>query len=644
MLASVLVAAAGPTPAEAQTRYNSVDRLYCAYFLRVPDEAGRQFWMEQAAGDWSMERIAHFFATSDEFVSTYGQQVTTGDFVRLIYRNLFNRVPDAPGFEFWTSQIDAGAFDRGSVMLYFSDSPEFRGRVEEVGCGNTGPRTTTPNPTPKPTINPAVANELASYADWTTPVHVDSDDRSGVLSSGTIVVDGRRIERQCEPVGIAPMSPVFREFPVNAFAGTALPGLIVEGAGVEDGDLRVVPLARQPFNLVASVDSTNNVQFVSNPQTSGIQTAVTALKRDADVRLSADGVDVVSNDITFNSQTAYSFEQTALNLGVSLRYKKLLSEASLDASFSHTRTEQRHSISVQLVQPMFTIRMERDQLEDAADYFDASVTASQVDSLVDAGRLGPDNPPLVIDSVTYGRILMFTMTSSAVSDASELSAIIEGTHKGIDGQATLTTEQLEILSKSEINVLSLGGGAEQARAAIVNNNLSSYFGPSNTTTAAPLTMTMRTLDDKLVDVQDEVTLKRIVCNDTDRPHEFQVIVSNIDNGSVTVTSEKGGQIGNVVNENTDAGGVNNLVEIIPANHLNAGWNKITFSFTATAGGCSNIFDHEEFNASIRMRPNAGSGAWQNRIGKITFDENECGTRSFDRWVNTTTGAVSASKP
>ena len=102
----------------------SIVRLYKAYFDRNPDLPGFDFWAARlASGQGTLEEVSQFFASSPEFQSTYGS-LNDADFVRLVYRNVLGRDPDAGGFAFWTAQLAAG-LDRGTMMTNFSESPEY---------------------------------------------------------------------------------------------------------------------------------------------------------------------------------------------------------------------------------------------------------------------------------------------------------------------------------------------------------------------------------------------------------------------------------------------------------------------------------------------------------------------------------------
>ncbi len=101
-----------------------VGRLYAAYFRRASDEAGLAYWVGRMSEGAALADVSTFFASSAEFKATYGQ-LGNRDFVRLVYRNVMNREPDAAGYQYWVGQLDRG-LPRGSLMIGFSESAEFR--------------------------------------------------------------------------------------------------------------------------------------------------------------------------------------------------------------------------------------------------------------------------------------------------------------------------------------------------------------------------------------------------------------------------------------------------------------------------------------------------------------------------------------
>lgn len=113
----------------AASDYQSADamvlRLYRAFFDREPDLGGAKFWLQAFRDGWTLDRIATFFSTSDEFVRTYGQLDDDG-FIDVIYANVLDRSPDIGGRAFWLDQLRDG-MQRSRLVLLFSDSPEFIG-------------------------------------------------------------------------------------------------------------------------------------------------------------------------------------------------------------------------------------------------------------------------------------------------------------------------------------------------------------------------------------------------------------------------------------------------------------------------------------------------------------------------------------
>ena len=111
-----------------------VFRLYWAFFLRPPDPGGALYWIEQRDNCLGLDAIADFFATSDEFVSRYGQ-LNDQAFVELIYHNVLDRPGDAEGLAYWTYLLTRGELTRGGVVLNVSLSAEFTGRYSYPSDG-----------------------------------------------------------------------------------------------------------------------------------------------------------------------------------------------------------------------------------------------------------------------------------------------------------------------------------------------------------------------------------------------------------------------------------------------------------------------------------------------------------------------------
>ena len=97
-------------------------RLYVAYFRRMPDLGGLDYWTGKLQGGMKLDAVSAKFAASSEFKTKYGNTTNT-QFVQLVYGNVFDRQPDATGLAYWVKKLDQG-MSRGTVLTNFSESSE----------------------------------------------------------------------------------------------------------------------------------------------------------------------------------------------------------------------------------------------------------------------------------------------------------------------------------------------------------------------------------------------------------------------------------------------------------------------------------------------------------------------------------------
>lgn len=386
--------------------------------------------------------------------------------------------------------------------------------------------TTLPSPDPDPGVDPgadpAVGQLLASFGPWTArELPPFADDRT--LEPDTFTTPDRVVV-SCDPAlesrTFAP-GP-FTDFAAFPFAGDKLPGLIVEGARIEDGDLRVLPLPRAPLPLVVDLASEAPTVLVDDPSPSSLQNAVSDLMRAADARVS--GLSVVPANVRFVQREVSSYEEAILSMGVSLRYDGPSLQAAFSSDFEQQRGVEKHSVMVRLLQPMFTIRVDKSQVFGPGDYFSSAATTGQIEDLTGQGRLGTDNPPVLIDEVTYGRVVYVTVTSNRVTSAEELKVAVSGAYNGFSGDAAVETRNQEIIDTAEIRVEAFGGNDDVALAALESGRIQDFMESVDTSTAAPLSMVLRTLDGTMLEVTDEATITDIGCTRQNQPNEIQMQV------------------------------------------------------------------------------------------------------------------------
>jgi len=94
---------------------DNVAQLYVAYFDRAPEQAGLHYWVDESR--LSLEDIAKSFFDQEETKKMYPSKLTTDEFIKAVYRNLFNREPDRKGLEYWRDEIDIGNISRDVFIL-----------------------------------------------------------------------------------------------------------------------------------------------------------------------------------------------------------------------------------------------------------------------------------------------------------------------------------------------------------------------------------------------------------------------------------------------------------------------------------------------------------------------------------------------
>jgi hypothetical protein len=95
------------TPTVAQQQ--AIANLYIALFNRAPDADGFNFWTQALANGASLDTIARNFVTTPESRAVYPESQTAEQFVSAYYSNVLGRPIDANGLAFWTKLLqDSG--------------------------------------------------------------------------------------------------------------------------------------------------------------------------------------------------------------------------------------------------------------------------------------------------------------------------------------------------------------------------------------------------------------------------------------------------------------------------------------------------------------------------------------------------------
>lgn len=419
------------------------------------------------------------------------------------------------------------------------------------------------------------------------------------------------------------------------------PGALIQGKSHKDGQgsLLGIPIAERTAIEVSIPSLANNDNFrtVETPSQAEVAQAIGSMIGGA----TESGLSTPSS-IAFEMSDYHSESQFALEAGISGRYLKFEASATGSVNLDASKT----TITAQFYQKMYEVVVAPPQTPDA--FFSADFTAEKLQQQVDLGRIGPDNLPVYVSNVVYGRMMMFSLTSTA--SASDIRATMQAAYDGLagGGSASLSVKQKKILEQSEIRVTSLGGEADATISVIRSGNWADYFTDNvPLSSAAPLSYTFRNLGDGSIASVSESTNYNIKSCDakaaTPGTFDFQDVQSLSLPISVPATA---------LMADIDGNGAEDLVW----NHVSAGSNETVVGFSNGDGTFSmaSATSHSVMPADgwsqyvVRVGDFNNDGrddlAW-GRVnttnttyiglsnGDGTFEEMPVFTRGADRWGN-----------
>ncbi len=284
--------------------------------------------------------------------------------------------------------------------------------------------------------------------------------------------------------------------------GVLYAGALIQGKNHANGSGSIQPLSiaqRAPVRVsIPELPTGDNFRLIVPNQAT-----VAAAKGEMIGNAMADGLATPSS-IDFKVANFHSEQQWGLDARVSGRYLKFRASAS----GSYEETAATTTIAAQFYQKMFTVVVEAPQ--SPGSFFSDDFTPALLQDQIDLGRIGPDNIPVYVASVVYGRMMMFSMTSTA--SAEEMEGTITAAYNGIEGDinASLTARQRNILVNSQMSITSIGGPAQATIDAIKSGNWKDYFTEECLLSeAVPISYTLRNLGDDSIAAVTETTTYNI---------------------------------------------------------------------------------------------------------------------------------------
>ena len=101
---------------------NRIAELYVAFFNRIPEADGLEYWIKERAKGMSIEAISNSFyavGASSDYAALTGFRADMGDqdFINLFYRNVLGRSEgaDPGGLAYWQDKLSKGEVTRGKL-------------------------------------------------------------------------------------------------------------------------------------------------------------------------------------------------------------------------------------------------------------------------------------------------------------------------------------------------------------------------------------------------------------------------------------------------------------------------------------------------------------------------------------------------
>jgi thiol-activated cytolysin len=240
-------------------------------------------------------------------------------------------------------------------------------------------------------------------------------------------------------------------------SGIVWPGALVKGnSTLLDGAPEPLPLPRAPLTVRVNLPGmgVNGTRTVDNPTNSSVQAAIDEALEWWNGSAYQEGY-VNASQSSFQLSQSYSSEQVALKVGLNAAW------ASGDAAvqFSYHTSEEKTVVLAVYKQAFYDVTLDTPGTPESV--FDGTVSLEDVQDLTDNAT-----PPAYVASVTYGRIIMARMETSAKLERAELEAAARHAFAAVEVSGEVEASYNKLNKNLSIQVVTLGGNAAVATQAI----------------------------------------------------------------------------------------------------------------------------------------------------------------------------------
>jgi hypothetical protein len=391
-------------------------------------------------------------------------------------------------------QAGAGGSQQGGATGE-AGSPEAgsgnTGDIGSAGSAGTGGSTYTP-------AGDDVQAFLSKLAAWEQPPDASETTTDLPVENRSLVVNGATQAFKCARVQHDIVANHDEVLNFDIGSQYVLPGIILQGEPFQAGELAPIPFSpgkRAPIKLYVNVAGTDSASEVANPPTTaGLTTALAILQQRAEL---AAGENFAAK-VSYSHNEVQSMEQLKWSLGLDFNYDGAFTDVGFQAAFANQEKVDKHTVVMKLQQDMYTVSFAYDELMRAADFFTDQLTSKDLQQLERDGYLSAVNQPVFVSSVTYGRMVVFTATSTRSESASSISQALQLSYDSMVGGSGSFNEEAAAeaqatLSNLEIKVLALGGNSDSISTAIQAGHWTELFSKPDILSAVPLRYVTRSM-------------------------------------------------------------------------------------------------------------------------------------------------------
>lgn len=370
-------------------------------------------------------------------------------------------------------------------------------------------------------------------------------------------------------------------------------GALIQGDSYAGGlgSLEELPI-RQRASLRVGVNflSGDTISMtVQNPTASSINQVLGTLISNAQ-----DSGFQAGSSVYFTQREMFNLTQGMLSLGLSAKYMGV----SIKNKLSLSGMKKKNTINAYFKQNMFEVYIELPQTP--AQMFSPEFTDEKMQEQVDIGNIGPDNLPVYVARIQYGRIMVLSMSSD--SSITDMQNALKASYASFN--VNMTAKYSEILNTSEIEVVTFGGDDGDALSMLQSGDINSYFENSPPLTAAyPIAYALNNLaDNSLAKVSETTTYDVTECQQMETniyldwnswKDAFSAVPDSVENVFFTTNAANVGlatELGYSPANNQNVGG------ILTYPSANTGYN-FNFYLKALQPGCSYpiTFNDTEFS-------------------------------------------------